>query len=61
MQAFLEEPRRALGQLLGNTKLTQDESSVSELILDAIQGEVFVALTRISVIPSSPSRCRFRH
>jgi len=52
VQAFLEEPLRALGQLLGNAKLTQDENSVSELILDAIQGEVFVALTRISVIPT---------
>jgi hypothetical protein len=53
VQAFLEEPRRALGQLLGNTKGTQGESGVSESILDAIQGEAFVALTRISVIPTA--------
>jgi hypothetical protein len=49
VQKFLEEPLKALGQWgsLGAT-----ENKVRDSILDAIQGEAFAAITRISILPS---------
>ena len=52
VQAFLEEPRRALGEWLGDAGLTAEQNNARDMIVGAFQGEVFAAVTRVSLFPS---------
>ena len=52
VQAFLEKPLAAAREALINLGAPKEGTSVAEQILDAMQGEVFLALTRITILPS---------
>lgn len=54
VQAFLEKPLASLHEVLVNLGAPKEENAMAEQILDAMQGEVFVALTRVT-IPFNPS------
>ncbi len=51
MQAFLAEPLRTMAQAVNSASGSNNVSRFNNDALDALQGEVFVAVTRISAIP----------
>jgi hypothetical protein len=53
VQAFLEKPLAALHAALINVGAPKEENALAEQILDALQGEVFLALTRVT-LPFNP-------
>ncbi len=52
VQAFLEKPLAALRSAFGEKKGTKKENDVLEAVLDALQGEAFLAVTHIALIPN---------
>jgi hypothetical protein len=52
VQAFLEKPLASLHEALINLGAPKEENAIAEQILAAMQGEVFLALTRVTIFPS---------
>src|ERR1700687_210340 len=52
VQSFLDEPRRALTSSLGSARPLVGRGGINPIILNAVQGEVFLAVTSI---PNSQS------
>jgi hypothetical protein len=50
VQAFLAEPLRALNEMIGSPAITED-GKVRGLVMDALQGEVFLAVTHVVPMP----------
>jgi len=52
VQAFLAKPLAAWREVLTNFGAPKEANGIPEQILDAMQGEVFLALTRVSILPT---------
>ncbi len=52
MQSFLEQPLTALRDALAQWGAPQEKNELANVLLDAMQGEVFFAITRITVFPT---------
>lgn len=52
LQAFLEKPRTALRDAFGKKEGAKEEHDVLRIVLDALQGEAFLAVTHITLIPT---------
>jgi len=52
VQAFVRKPLKALREASSNAGAPSDSDSVAHLVLDAMQGEVFLALTHVTIFPS---------
>jgi hypothetical protein len=51
VQAFLEKPLAAVQGLFAGPGTAKEQTDLAAEILDTLQGEVFLAVTRISIIP----------
>src|SRR5664280_409363 len=52
VQAFLEKPLTALHEALINRGAPKEENLLGERLLDLMQGEVFLAVTRVTIFPA---------
>jgi len=52
VQAFVKKPLKAIREASSNAGAPSDAGSVAHLILDSLQGEVFLALTHVTILPS---------
>lgn len=52
VQAFLEKPLAALREASSSSGAPKDAGNIGSLALDAMQGEVFLALTHVTIFPS---------
>jgi hypothetical protein len=52
LQAFLEKPRQALREAFGQHTNVKEEEGLAETLLDALQGEAFLAVTHVALIPN---------
>ena len=52
MQAFLEKPIQSLRTAVGREETAKQDNFVRDLILHAMQGEAFLAVTHISIFPN---------
>jgi len=54
VQVFLEQPLAALRDASANMGAPKDSDTLNSLLLNAVQGEVFLAVTHVSFIPVPP-------
>ena len=52
VQAFLEKPLAALREASANAGAPSDAGSIGNLVFNAMQGEVFIAFTHVTILPS---------
>ena len=52
VQAFLEKPLAAIQSVLASEGAPKEQNDLAHRILDAMQGEVFLAVTRVTIFPA---------
>jgi hypothetical protein len=52
LQSFLQAPRHAIATVFGGPKPDTHPTGLARLLLEAMQGEVFVAITHFAMIPN---------
>ena len=52
VQAFVRKPLKVIREASSNAGAPSDAGSVAHLVLDSLQGEVFLALTHVTIFPS---------